>query len=154
MDKRIACLLWMCVFFLPVVSTGCAGAKVQESVTASILPEDNFALSLLDMVFSRYRDYTRAGFEEIVSQDFTPARAEFIDTVESRITGMTVLELTYKIEKSLQTGDQVVTSFNWDKKQAPCAGGTLVQAKGRAEFAFQRTPDGWGLLQVNGDDPF
>ncbi len=154
MKKRIGLLLWMCVILLPVVSGGCAGAQVKKTVTVSLLPEDNFARSLLDMVFSRYRGYTRAGFDEVVSRDFVPAREEFLSRVDGKVYAARILELNYMIEKGLRTGDRVIISFSWDKKEAPGASGTVASMSGRTEFTFKKSRRGWGLMQVNGDDPF
>jgi len=154
MNKRIGSLLWVCVLVLPLVSLGCAGGQVKKSVTVSILPEDSFARSLLDMVFARYRGYTRAGFDEVVSRDFVPDREEFLKTIDGKAYAARVLELNYLIDKGLRMNDKVVISFSWDKKEAPGASGTVDLLNGHTEFTFKKTRAGWGLMQVSGDDPF
>jgi len=154
MGKRILFCLWICVILLPLVSAGCAGGQVKKTVTVSILPEDSFARDLLDMVFARYRAYTRAGFEEVVSREFTPVREDFLNVVEGKAYAARLLEMNYVIEKGLRTVDKVVIDFSWTKRVAAGGSGAIAKKSGQTEFTFKKTGSGWGLLQVSGDDPF
>ncbi|MEI8348907.1 MAG: hypothetical protein WCI77_02040 [Candidatus Omnitrophota bacterium] len=134
---------------------GCANVNSQETQSGSYA-ENPYALadSLLTKVFSVYQNYTRDGFERLVSQDFNPIRSEFIDTVEKSFYAGNILEMHCFTDKALLSSDKLSVNFKWQKKMLPYGTKEVALLTGAANFVFKHENGSWRIYQVSGDSPF
>jgi len=134
---------------------GCAGMSSRH-ISSPAKPGANFTLakSLLEQVFSGYKNYTREEFEKLLSLDFVPLRPEFLNAVKDSYYAGTILEIDFFIDQVLAKADNLSVTFKWEKKTVPHDTPVATLSRGKAEFLFKNKNNQWLLYGVKGNIPF
>lgn len=118
--------------------------------TAS-LPAD----ALVTTVFNSYKDFTREGFNRLISENFVPSKSDFVNSAEKGFYSSPLQELACSIDSDVKEGiDLRAVAFTWEKKTQPFGQTEGTLNSGTAVFVFKYENGTWRLTQVNGENPF
>ncbi|MEI6437367.1 MAG: hypothetical protein WCO69_01300 [Candidatus Omnitrophota bacterium] len=151
MRQIIIVSLFFSCMVMPAMAETQAG---QTAVIVKPMDDREQAEKLLVGIFDIYRNYSRDTFSALVSENFAPARAEFIDTAEKDYAAGAVLELNFFIDQVLPAGKKLAIQFKWEKKTKPGNLDHPILRKGFAQFMFENVKGKWLLGQVIGNSPF
>lgn len=151
--KPFTAAVFILALGLAGTSGGCAPQGALQEPDTPMKNEYALGKSLLNDVFSVYKNYSRDSFDKVVSRDFTPVRSEYVNGVERGFYGAQQIDLYPIVDSVVTNKDLVSVSFHWEKKVATYTGGNYRNLTGRAEYVFRQQSGAWYLYKVGGDDP-
>lgn len=87
-----------------------------------------------------------------VSENF-PDRLAFIRAVDEARTRNSLLDMGFFINKVNETESILSVSFSWEKIYTDWDSPGHLKASGQSEFVFEKTPEGYLLKNVRGENP-
>ncbi|MDD5614361.1 MAG: hypothetical protein PHQ54_04745, partial [Candidatus Omnitrophica bacterium] len=97
--------------------------------------------------------YDRTAFAEKISEDFSD-RMEFLFDVEVRSMQKMPVDFEFFIDAVNEAEDVLSVLFSWNRQYMNWDDPDDTTAKGKSEFVFQKTAQGFLLKNIAGDNPF
>ena len=109
---------------------------------------------LVSRVISAYRGYNRAGFTDMVSDEFPGDRSVFVGNAEKSFYSALPIRLDFFVNTVTLSEEKLAVSFIWNKTSIPRDKGTTTNSSGECTFVFKKYDKNWLLYDVKGSSPF
>lgn len=140
------------IFILILVGLGfCAPVSFAQ---IDLQEDMGIGQAAVQKIFDIYRDYSKDGFEALVSEDFIPVRSEFMNMVDTNAAAEQAVEFDFSISQVLILNKKMAVMLRWYKKFTTSAIAGQQQSQGDSELIFSLEGEQWNFVTINGDNPF
>ena len=142
----------VCIVMVPLLfSLSCGAAEGPMVPTGD---DRALAQDLLNKTFDSYKDYTRAAFTSVISDDFANDKFAFVNRVERSFYKARPSQIDFFLNTVERTGDRLAVSFRWEKKAMLVARGAQRSSQGQCTLIYKEESGAWRLYDIKGKSPF
>lgn len=113
---------------------------------------DNQARTAVQELLDAYAAGSRAGFADLVSEDFSPMRQDFLNNMDQATRTEQAVQFEFFVNQVQLKAQTMAVTVRWNKKAQTAAGQTMRE--GHTVFVFTAEDGLWKLTQTRGDNPF
>ena len=144
----------MILFFLGFCLAGCVSAKNAIKTEHFSLGRQVEAEKLIQELWQAFVHFRRENFSAMVSDDFTPTKADFVQDVANAFYKAQPLLLDFTINKISIDDNKLSVTFSWKRKVAIRKDNALSLSKGEGGLIFIRKNNTWLLYKIEGASIF